>query len=1026
MSYLYDFSLLIVFFLSFKTFASNPLQNKFENKNNSSIRFTENKGQVYNQYYNSRTDILYYGRNGTMNFFIGKNTLHYQLYKEDHSCKNYSSVHYDKFEEPIYSSQFEIYRVDVQWLNSNQNFLIVPEGELSDYENFYLFPCPDGVLYVKGYSKLAYKDFYNGIDLLFLDRDNVLNYDFLVKAGYDYRQIKMKIEGAESIEKDNEGNIIIHTPLGRIIEEKPKAFQNDKVLDIDWVLNENIISFEIKDADINAPLLIDPPIRTWGTYHPGERGYDCVADKEGNVYLTGYTKFSSLVNLATTGSHQTSYGGEATDGFISKFDSVGNRLWATYYGGSGIDISNSCAVDSNNNVFITGETWSNTAIATSGAFQSNLIGSINAFLVKFNKNGVRIWGTYFGGAVTQGYSCKVSKSGNVHIAGVTQSTSRIASIASYQSIHGGGYDAFLVKFSGNGSRLWGTYYGGEKGDWCYSSAVDSDENIFITGRTLSTTKIVSPNCFQQSLNSGDDGFLAKFNKDGNRIWSTYYGGNNNEFIYACATDSQNDVFIGGSSGSDSLVTTTGSHQHNLASSGISDALLAKFDKNGNRLWSTFYGGNKTETIRNIVTDRNNNVYICGTTESNNRIATQGAFNTNFCCNGASSSFLAKFNPFGRLEWGTYYGGATSNGGRNEAYSCTVDLLGNIYLSGATASISGIATPNAFQPTFGGGNYNQNPYIAKFLCSPSEPFSSIIGNDTVCYNTDEIEFYTNYAGISYNWTVPNGVSIISGQGTNRILVNLNGNSGSIAINAQEACGTSFDQTIQVYIDSSKPNAIVTLSSDTICSGSAATFSIIGGLNYIWSTGDTSSTITVNPISNSTYYLTVSENACDTTIILKVGVIQPDTSVRQLGDTLISNADNVTYQWLNCNSDLPLINDTGKIFIASLNGSYAVIINEKGCTDTSSCFNINLLSGVDEYSGTHTRLFPNPVKNFLNIQLDKIYSNFTINIYDLSGKLVMQNNFTYTNKAMINFDVSDGFYFVSIVSKETNQIFKVFKE
>ena len=187
----------------------------------------------------------------------------------------------------------------------------------------------------------------------------------------------------------------------------------------------------------------------WGTYYGGEGvdiGYSCATDASGNVYMAGDAQQQNLPasGISTIGAHQSAYGGGYSDGFLVKFDSNGLRQWGTYYGGSLLDVSFSCATDASGNVYMSGNTQSSAGIATSGAHQTTLN---DAFLVSFNSSGVRQSGTYYGGIKNV---CTSDASGNVYMTGYTQSNSGIATAGAHQTANGNnGYsDAFLVKFSG--------------------------------------------------------------------------------------------------------------------------------------------------------------------------------------------------------------------------------------------------------------------------------------------------------------------------------------------------------------------------------------------------------------------------------------------------------------------------------------------------------------------------------------------------------------------------------------------------
>lgn len=128
--------------------------------------------------------------------------------------------------------------------------------------------------------------------------------------------------------------------------------------------------------------------------------------------------------IATVGAHQSTFGTGTNDSYLVKFNSVGVRQWGTYYGGSGIDLGLSCCTDGLGNAYLAGHTSSSASIATSGAHQTTYAAANDAFLVKFDVNGVVQWGTYYGGTGSeQGNSCSTDAIGNIYLAGTTTSNS---------------------------------------------------------------------------------------------------------------------------------------------------------------------------------------------------------------------------------------------------------------------------------------------------------------------------------------------------------------------------------------------------------------------------------------------------------------------------------------------------------------------------------------------------------------------------------------------------------------------------
>lgn len=186
-----------------------------------------------------------------------------------------------------------------------------------------------------------------------------------------------------------------------------------------------------------------------------------------NFLLIG-GRTGSASDLATPGIHQDTYGGGASDGFIARLNNASGRLvWLTYLGGTGDESVQSLAVDGCGFVFATGTTTSPDAIATAGTHQSASSGNGDAFAVKFNTSGQRLWGTYFGGPeADEGLSISVEgcDGANVYLSGRTQSNTGIASANGWQATKGpAGSDGWVARFDGfTGSRNWGSYLGGRQ------------------------------------------------------------------------------------------------------------------------------------------------------------------------------------------------------------------------------------------------------------------------------------------------------------------------------------------------------------------------------------------------------------------------------------------------------------------------------------------------------------------------------------------------------------------------------------
>ncbi len=437
--------------------------------------------------------------------------------------------------------------------------------------------------------------------------------------------------------------------------------------------------------------------RLWATYYGGagqDAGYKISTDASGNVYMTGQT--SSSTGISTPGSFQSVYGG-GVDAYLVKFDGAGNRLWATYYGGPDADYGYGVKTDAAGNIYLTGYTESTSGIATPGAHQTVYGGNNDAFLVKFNSNGNRLWATYYGGIFfEQGTNLATDASGNVYMAGYSSSSNDISSAGSHQATYGGGgVDAFIVKFNSSGVRQWGTFYGGTSEDAAFDIATDAAGNVVVGGYTSSSNDIATAGGFQNSYAGLQDAFLVKFNSAGVRLWATYYGGVQLESCFGVATGPGNCIYISGMTQSTSGIAS-GGHQNTFG--GFSDAYLVKFDASGNRIWGTYYGDTGIEEGTNVAADAFGNVFLAGDSYSpnvGNSIATLYGYQTNLI--GSENLFMVAFTSSGVRASATYYGK-----NHEEEARVAVNVFGDVFLCGWTPSSTGMTSAGAHQTVYGGG------------------------------------------------------------------------------------------------------------------------------------------------------------------------------------------------------------------------------------------------------------------------------------------------------------------------------------
>ncbi len=861
-----DFKTLTI--LAFMSFQGNFSASENPNTLHHMKGFQENKGQITDQNQKARPDVLFSGNDGQMVYHMRTTGMSYQLNKamsrNGENLKNNESKPIIKAGDKMSAMDvtYNIYRLDVNWLNAS--FTTIEKGSKQNaFDNFYTEAAPSGIMEVCSYDDITYKNIYPGIDLKWFQKEGHLKYDFILSPGADYHRIQLSYQGAQKLSINTNGELIIKTPFGDLKEQAPLVYQNGKSLPAKWRIQNNVVSFQIEGVDDSKALVIDPLVRSWGTYYGGS-GYDWVGttytDANGNLYVAGGSSSGNLQSIATIGAFQTTYAGGATygDAYLVKFNAAGQRQWGTYFGGSGTDFAYCCLVDGAGDVYIAGGTTStNSAVMTTSGCQQNLYSSGtnttgDAYVAKFNNSGARLWSTYYGeNNCASGITCDAQN--NVYVTGWTgaitgSNVNVVASVGAHQTSYGGGaLDGFLVKLNSNGLRQWGTYFGGSGDEQSYNCISDAAGNVYIGGVTSSSSAIASVGAFQTNYGGSNGGFnfgvgdayIAKFNTNGIRQWGTYYGGSGDECIYYCAMDATGNVYFSGSttSSTGNAIATAGGHQSTYGG-GADDAMLVKFDATGQRLWGTYYGGaGLEEWCCCFVEKGNGNVYLSGISSSGGtNIATPCAYQNNI--GGSKDAFLAKFNLQGSRLWGTYYGST----GIEDWSALTVDALGAVYLAGETTSQNAavMSSSGAHQTTYGGGSYDA--FVAKFdgcitvtpsgslqACRGQNAYLSLPQSCNIKWYSDSLATNFLYQGATFT--------------TNPL------NNDTIFWARDASCGgTSFSGKVKITTVTS-PTINITTASTLVCYGDSYTLTASGANTYTWASVTSTNQSVVITATNS---------------------------------------------------------------------------------------------------------------------------------------------------------------------------------
>ena len=406
-----------------------------------------------------------------------------------------------------------------------------------------------------------------------------------------------------------------------------------------------------------------------------DKGLAIATDASGNTYITGF--FQGTVNFE--GTPLTSAGG--IDIFVAKYSPTGVHLWSRQFGGAGTNVANGIKIDVNGDVFVTGQF---TGTMNLGGSDLTSLGLSDIFVAKLSgANGAYIWSKSFGNSLGDdvGYALATTSNGDVVVTGLY-----------YKSVDFGGgaltsiFDgqrSFVVRLAGsNGAHVWSKSFWNTATDIGYGVAVDSSDNVFVTGY------------FYGRINFGGteftsfgytDTFLVKLSGvNGAHLWSKQLGGTLDEIAYGIATDSLGDVIITGRfAGSSNFGGTP------LTSVGLTDIFMAKYaGSNGGHVWSKRAGANDYDQGQSVATDSSNNVIFTGSFK--NSVSFGGTPLTN---RGSEDIYVVKYDASGTHIWSKGYGGTGSDVGLGVA----TDSNGNAFLTGyftGTTNVDGIPLTSA--------------------------------------------------------------------------------------------------------------------------------------------------------------------------------------------------------------------------------------------------------------------------------------------------------------------------------------------
>jgi len=564
---------------------------------------------------------------------------------------------------------------------------------------------------VPHYARVSYQDVYPGVNLAFHGAQRQTEFDFVVAPEANPAPIGFHFTGARRIKTDDSGNLVISSAAGDVLLHKPVAYQEQngtrQVVDARFVLQAGKqVSFELGNYDRSRELVIDPSVSyAYSTYLGGsgnDEGQGIAFDSSGDAYVTGQTASANFPGASNALN-------DVASAFVTKLAANGSSLvYSVYIGGtgSGNDSGNTIAVDGSGDAFVAGGTSSSNFPHTTGAFQTTLKGAGNAFVLELGSSGALTYSTYLGGSGTDvafGIALASDGSGDVYVVGKTSSSDFPTHNPLQPLVTGSTESGFLTKLNSSGTALaFSTYIGGSAGDLAGAVAVDSSNNVYVTGQTFSSTFFTTTGAYQTTCGSCSNGnsnaFVTVINQAGSSyVYSTFLGGSTKDAGNGIAVDSADNAYVTGATTSSDFPTSGGALQTSYG--GAADAFVTKLNPAGSALvYSTYLGGSAFDAGASIALDSNNNAYITGQTASPNfptgsptQSALNGGNNTT-----STDAFVSELNSAGsQLVFSTYLGGSADEDDGGNYGAIAVDSTGaSIYVTGNTQSTNfPTETPN---------------------------------------------------------------------------------------------------------------------------------------------------------------------------------------------------------------------------------------------------------------------------------------------------------------------------------------------
>lgn len=911
---------------------------------NVGVRFQENKGQVRHAPGDSTTIRFMTSMGGVALFFRNDGI---SLVWDDDSESAGAAFRAKRWNDREIPSPRIVsrHRVDIDFASGTSQSRVHGEHPLPGALRFYHEHCPQGISNVHEYQSLVYENVFPGVKYHVTSEGGDLVLHAVLGPGADPSHIRFSIEGeSDAVQRTERRPFIVeHEPAMFDRAHRDAAGERPDeiipVLRIRFPLSA-LANGESAGANVTIQNRAPSP---WSTYIGGI-GYDLTSGlsvgSDGAIYASGHTQ---SVNFPVASGVQMSLSGPY-DAYLVKLDSLGRRIWATYYGGSSTEADVMVATSTRNLVVITGTTTSRD-FPTASAFQSTAKGGEEGFLVMFDSAGARRWATYCGGSSQDRIlAVHMDEQGNVHFCGYGKSSDFPVKNA-FQPIKSFFDDAFLGLVTQAGVLEWATYLGGNRDEILDGIDLDAFGNVYVSGYTNSTNLPVQ-NAAQPTNGGGWDGYAARFSPTGQRQWLTYHGGAMNDYGQGIAVSRAGTVVLSGRTESDDVPVLAAFQP--IRKGGM-DAFVVIYDANGRRTSASYLGGSGDEICAAPAIDENGMIALYGHTSSNDFPVVNPVQPT---LRGGMDCYIAILSSPGVVSEASYWGGSNEEAG----WWPRIDDNGGVYFCGMTNSTDFPVSAGSFQRGYGGGSWDG--FVVKYGCAP--PVIRTEPRDTIVCVGQPLTLFCDVGSMpeaerrwersldnGRSWAVIPGETAptlpVVGYPADTVLL--------FRVHFSNACGSASSRITRVLF-ASPPSTTIQIQGDTVgCAGTTAVLSIAEtyGVEYQWyrngSTLPTEVRARLEVTEPGAYRCVASRSGhcADSTRIVTIRIHpRPLASITPMKDTLLCEgerllletpfASDLRYQWLR--NGVPMVGSTNAVLLVGSSGKYRVIVvNPESCADTS---------------------------------------------------------------------------------------------